>query len=57
LSAIFGPPLMTSLYGEFSKPEAAFHFPGAAFMMGSIFALVSLVIAWVYLRREQANVN
>lgn len=52
LSAIFGPPLMTSLYGEFSKPDAPFHFPGAAFMMGSIFAFVSLVIAWNYLRKE-----
>jgi hypothetical protein len=43
---------MTSLYGEFSRPDAIIHFPGAAFMMGSIFALVSLVIAWTYLRRE-----
>jgi DHA1 family tetracycline resistance protein-like MFS transporter len=52
LAAIFGPPLMTGLYGSFSKPDAVIHFPGAAFLMGTIFALVSLGIAWYYLRTD-----
>jgi len=53
LSAIFGPPLMTGLYGEFSKTDALIHFPGAAFLMGSIFAFISLTIAWNQLKSSR----
>ena len=45
ISAIFGPLLMTNLYADFSKSDAFFHFPGAPFMMGVVFALISLLIA------------
>ncbi len=51
LAAIFGPPLMTNLYGNFSDPAASVYFPGAAFAMGLIFALTSLAIAWSNLRK------
>ena len=32
LSAIVGPPLMTQIFGYFSRPDAAVHLPGAAFL-------------------------
>jgi len=54
-SAIFGPPLMTTLYSTFSKPNAILHFPGAAFMMGTVFALTSLFIAWKNLNSKDLS--
>ena len=32
LSAILGPPLMTQVFGYFSGPRRAVHFPGAPFL-------------------------
>jgi DHA1 family tetracycline resistance protein-like MFS transporter len=52
LAAIFGPPLMTEMYGRFSNPEAPVHFPGAAFLVGAVFASVSLWIAWKNLSKN-----
>jgi DHA1 family tetracycline resistance protein-like MFS transporter len=52
LSAIFGPPLMTSLYSYFSKSNVILIFPGAAFAMGALFALISLILSISYLRRS-----
>jgi DHA1 family tetracycline resistance protein-like MFS transporter len=44
LSAIIGPPLMTNLYAGFSTSNGILMFPGAAFFLGMIFALISLFI-------------
>jgi len=52
LAAIIGPPLMTNIYGDFSSPTAIFYFPGAAFAVGTIFALTSLGIAWQNLKNS-----
>jgi DHA1 family tetracycline resistance protein-like MFS transporter len=45
LSAILGPPLMTNLYGYFSAPNPFLLFPGAAFLAGVFFSVVSLMLA------------
>ena len=36
LSAIAGPPLMTQVFGYFSRPDAVVHFPGAAFLTAAL---------------------
>jgi MFS transporter, DHA1 family, tetracycline resistance protein len=36
LSSIFGPPLMTQVFGYFSRDEAVVHFPGAAFLTAAL---------------------
>jgi MFS transporter, DHA1 family, tetracycline resistance protein len=36
LSAIIGPPLMTQVFGYFSRPDAAVHLPGAAFLTAAL---------------------
>jgi DHA1 family tetracycline resistance protein-like MFS transporter len=36
LSAIFGPPLMTLVFGYFSSRRAPLHFPGAAFVSAAV---------------------
>ena len=40
LSSIFGPPLMTQVFGYFSRQGAAVHFPGAAFVTAALLTLV-----------------
>jgi len=52
MAAIIGPPLMTNLYSNFSIPTAPVHFPGAAFLIGVVFALTSLFIAWWNLKKR-----
>ena len=42
-TAIFGPPMMTGLFGYFTSKAAPFQFPGAPFLMGSILVLVALL--------------
>lgn len=54
LSSIFGPPLMTTLYSTFAAPVAPVHFPGAAFLAGSVFALLSLFLVWRQLSQKAA---
>ncbi len=46
LTSIVGPPMMTGLFAYFTGPRAPFHFSGAAFLLGSIFMLVSAAIAY-----------
>ena len=43
-SAIFGPPMMTNLFGYFTSGTAPFYFPGAPFFLGAI--LVFIAIIW-----------
>lgn len=44
LTAIFGPLIHTKLFAYFSNPSNPIYFPGAAFLFGSILALISLLI-------------
>lgn len=52
LTAIAGPPLMTNTYAFFSGTKAPIVFPGAAFLLGGLFMISSLVLAWVALRHR-----
>jgi DHA1 family tetracycline resistance protein-like MFS transporter len=40
LSSIFGPPLMTQVFGYFSQPGAVVHFPGAAFLTAALLTMI-----------------
>lgn len=44
VTAIIGPPLMTSLFAHFTSNGAAY-FPGAAFMAASLFILLAIALA------------
>lgn len=44
LSSIFGPPLMTGSFAYFSSPAAPVHLPGAPFLLGAGFAVLTLII-------------
>ena len=54
LTAIFGPPLMIWLTTYFSRKNNALdiYFPGAAFLAGAIFMLISSVIAYFVLKND-----
>jgi len=45
LTSIIGPLLMTGTFAYFTRPEAIVYFPGAAFLVGAVFALASLIVA------------
>jgi DHA1 family tetracycline resistance protein-like MFS transporter len=47
LSSIIGPPLMTQVFGYFSRQSGALHFPGAAFLTA---ALLTLACAALFTR-------
>jgi DHA1 family tetracycline resistance protein-like MFS transporter len=44
LSSILGPPLMTQVFGYFSRPDAAVHFPGAAFATAALLTMMCGVL-------------
>ena len=44
LSSIFGPPLMTQVFGYFSRENAALHFPGAAFLTAALLTMLCGVL-------------
>jgi DHA1 family tetracycline resistance protein-like MFS transporter len=44
LSAILGPPLMTQIFGRFSRPDAPIYFPGAAFFTAAVLTAVSAAL-------------
>jgi len=44
LSSIFGPPLMTQVFGYFSRGDAALHFPGAAFLTAALLTMACGVL-------------
>ncbi|NID09916.1 TCR/Tet family MFS transporter [Fibrivirga algicola] len=44
LTAIVSPVLITNLFAYFTKPGAPIYFPGAPYMAGAVFTLVSLFI-------------
>ena len=45
VTAIIGPPLMTNTYALFTGANAPVHFAGAAFLLGAVFMLASLILA------------
>lgn len=54
LTSIIGPPLMTNLFSFFTGPQAPVHFPGAAFLTGSVLTLISLLLVIRSLRHYVA---
>lgn len=53
LTAIIGPPVMNNLFFYFSKDTAPVYFPGAPFLLGAIFMLLSTAIAYYVLQKEK----
>ncbi len=51
-TAIFGPPMMTGLFGYFTSDSAPFELPGAAFVTGSVLILISFIMAVVFLKNS-----
>ncbi len=51
LTAIVGPLLMTGIFRYYTNPENDIYFPGAPFVMGTLLALLSIVIVRFSLRR------
>ncbi len=46
LTSIVGPLLMSSLFSYFTSKSAPIYFPGAAFLMGSVMVLISVLLAY-----------
>jgi DHA1 family tetracycline resistance protein-like MFS transporter len=53
LTTIIGPLLMNNLFEYFTTPKAPFYFPGVSFLLGAVFMLMSVYIAWKVLSRER----
>jgi DHA1 family tetracycline resistance protein-like MFS transporter len=45
LTSIFGPLLMSNLFGFFTSDAAPFYFPGAPFLAGALLALAGLLFS------------
>lgn len=57
-TSIVGPPLMTTIFAKFTQPSAPIVFPGAPFILGAVFVLVSTWLAYKSLHKpnlEQAG--
>jgi DHA1 family tetracycline resistance protein-like MFS transporter len=52
-TSIVGPPMMTNLFAYFTGNQAPVYFPGAAFLLGSVFMLASAIWAYYALRTEK----
>jgi len=44
-TSIFGPVIMSNLFGYFSVPSTNYYFPGAALMLGAILSVISSLLA------------
>jgi DHA1 family tetracycline resistance protein-like MFS transporter len=53
LTAIIGPLIMNNLFTYFTQKNAPFYFPGAAFFLGAICMLGSVVISYSVFRKEK----
>lgn len=53
LTSVFGPLIMTGLFNYATHKESKIHLPGAPFLLGAIFMLISIIIAWKVLQREK----
>lgn len=56
-TAIFGPPMMTGLFGYFTSDSAPFELPGAAFVTASILILLSIILAVKFLRKSDSSAD
>ncbi|HEY4064720.1 MAG TPA: TCR/Tet family MFS transporter [Puia sp.] len=54
LTTIIGPLIMNSLFAYFTT-KSSIHFPGVAFLLGSLFMLSSVIIAWFVLKKEKVG--
>ena len=52
VTSIAGPLIMTSLFAYFTKPGNPIYFPGASFLMGAVFMIISASIAYAVLKGE-----
>ncbi|MFN5375858.1 MAG: TCR/Tet family MFS transporter [Chitinophagaceae bacterium] len=55
-TSIVGPPLMTNLFSFFSQTGGQVYFPGAPFIAGAIFFLISTIITFRSLQAEKKTV-
>jgi DHA1 family tetracycline resistance protein-like MFS transporter len=53
ITTIIGPLIMNYLFKYFTTDKAPFHFPGVSFLLGAVFMLLSVVIAWYVLTKEK----
>jgi DHA1 family tetracycline resistance protein-like MFS transporter len=53
LTTIIGPLIMNGLFTYFTSKEAPFQFPGISFLLGALFMLISVIIAWHVLSKEK----
>ncbi len=56
LTTIIGPLMMNNLFTYFTSEKAPFLFPGVSFLLGGLFMLISLLIAWLVLKNEKKPV-
>lgn len=56
-TSIFGPAIMSNLFGYFSGPSAPVYFPGAALMLGAILSLFSTLLARHTLKKYQVTTD
>ncbi len=57
VTSIVGPLIMTSLFAYFTKPSNPIYFPGASFLLGAIFMVISAVVAYFVLRTETEQIK
>jgi MFS transporter, DHA1 family, tetracycline resistance protein len=55
LTSIFGPMLMTGLFSYFTSPRSPFHFSGISFLVGAVFMLISVGVAYKALNKSTKN--
>jgi len=53
VSAIIGQPLMLGLFGYFTANKAEHYFPGAPFIVGSVFCFISIIITRKVIAKEK----
>jgi DHA1 family tetracycline resistance protein-like MFS transporter len=53
ITSILGPLIMINLFKYFTTERAPFHFPGIPFLVGALFMLSSVIIAWRVFTREK----
>jgi DHA1 family tetracycline resistance protein-like MFS transporter len=52
LTTIIGPPVMTNVFAYFTGKSAPVYFPGAPFLLGAVFMMASVVIAYYALSKK-----
>ena len=53
VTTIFGPLLMTNVFAYFTGSTAPFYFPGSAFLVGAVFMIASVIIAYYALKKNR----